>query len=161
MTIELLRTLSISMFVGAAIFLVISIVLYFVLDIPKLYGEISGKTAKKAIAEIKRKSQSSSGYATKVKKTKNESQMTAKMGDSGSSYPITEQLEGTTDTEKLSYETTILQNEETTVLHNEEKTNINSEETTVLTSYEYQQKNECNMTLDVQFSFFSSEEFIE
>lgn len=143
MTIELLRTLSIVGYVLAGIFLVLSIVLFFVLDIPKVYGDISGRTARKAIAEIEKKSRQESSVSSVEPSKKSK---TDKITGSGRIVPATEELEPTSTTQKLQVETTVLKAPETTVLGaNQESLNTTNEKV---------------LTLDVEFFFFSSDEII-
>lgn len=54
MTVELLQILALISFGIAGVAFLITAALFFLLDIPKLYGEISGRTAKKAIQSIQR-----------------------------------------------------------------------------------------------------------
>ena len=49
MTVELLQIISLVSFIIAGVLLLLGIALFFLLDVPKLYGDISGRTAKKAI----------------------------------------------------------------------------------------------------------------
>ena len=61
MTVELLQSISIGCYIASGSLLLISVVLFFWLDIPKLYGEISGKTAQKAIQNMQKQRQISDG----------------------------------------------------------------------------------------------------
>lgn len=54
MSIDVLQTCSIGFWVAAGIFFLIAVALFFLMDIPKLYGEISGRTARKAIEQIRK-----------------------------------------------------------------------------------------------------------
>ena len=54
MSIEVLQACSIGLWVAAGIFFLTAVALFFLMDIPKLYGEISGRTAKKAIEQIRK-----------------------------------------------------------------------------------------------------------
>lgn len=54
MSIDVLQTCSIGFWVAAGIFFLTAVALFFLMDIPKLYGEISGRTAKKAIEQIRK-----------------------------------------------------------------------------------------------------------
>lgn len=47
MTVELMQTLSIVAFVIAGVFLLIAIALFFLFNIPKVYGYLSGRTRKR------------------------------------------------------------------------------------------------------------------
>ncbi len=65
MTVELLQTLSIASYIAAAFFFLVAVALFFLLDVPKLYGDISGRTAKKAIEKIRRQNETSGNKAYK------------------------------------------------------------------------------------------------
>lgn len=54
MSIDVLQTCSIGFWVAAGVFFLTAVALFFLMDIPKLYGEISGRTAKKAIEQIRK-----------------------------------------------------------------------------------------------------------
>lgn len=53
MSAELYQNISMVAFVLAAIFFIVAVILFFVLDIPAVLGELSGKTAAKQVAEIR------------------------------------------------------------------------------------------------------------
>ena len=53
MSIDVLQTCSIGFWVAAGIFFLTAVALFFLMGIPKLYGEISGRTARKAIEQIR------------------------------------------------------------------------------------------------------------
>lgn len=53
--IETLRFISLACYIAAGLFLVAAIILFFVMDVPKVYGEVTGKTAKKAISAMKQR----------------------------------------------------------------------------------------------------------
>ncbi len=65
MTVELLQTLSLVAYIVAGIFLLVAIALFFLLDVPKLYGDVSGRTARKAIENIRLQNESSGNKAYK------------------------------------------------------------------------------------------------
>lgn len=67
MSIDVLQACSIGFWVAAGIFFLTAVALFFLMDIPKLYGEISGRTAKKAIEQIrKHNAEASTGDITGV-----------------------------------------------------------------------------------------------
>ncbi len=53
MSVELLNTLSLIAYILAGIFFVLALVLFFRLKVPALWGEVSGRTARKAIQAMK------------------------------------------------------------------------------------------------------------
>ena len=54
MSIDVLQACSIGFWVAAGIFFLTAVALFFLMDISKLYGEISGRTARKAIEQIRK-----------------------------------------------------------------------------------------------------------
>lgn len=54
MSIDVLQTCSIGFWVAGGIFFLTAVALFFLMDIPKLYGEISGRIARKAIEQIRK-----------------------------------------------------------------------------------------------------------
>ena len=59
MSVELLQILSVVAYILAVVMLVLSIILFFVLNIRKVIGNLSGSTAKKAINDIRQKNEMS------------------------------------------------------------------------------------------------------
>lgn len=57
MKIELLSNLSLASYIVAGVFFVVATVLFFTMHIPRIVGELSGRTAKKAIAEIRKQNE--------------------------------------------------------------------------------------------------------
>ena len=156
MTIELLRYISIGAYVAAALFLVAAIIVFFALKIPSVIGDLTGRTAKKAIENIRNRNEST-GEKRYKPSTKNiiRGKLTEKIDSDGSmqkrvdvSSPgfMTQKIstmkldaddgETTVLSEDTGNETTVLgrDNNETTVLSgsNGETTVLGSNETTVL-----------------------------
>lgn len=65
MSVELLQTISLVSYCLAATLFVLSVALFFLLDVPKLYGDISGKNARKAIESIRQQNETSGDKAYK------------------------------------------------------------------------------------------------
>lgn len=169
MTVELLQTLSLISFIIAGVLLLVGVALFFLLDIPKLYGEISGRTARKAIEAIQRQNQENQTYsqgsanASRVK-------LTDKITKSGKLESQTAGLPVSTGTQKFATSALIQQANETTVLTAEqanETTVLTAEtasETTVLTQEEcviQEVHNPTKFTIEVEMSFTGSAELIE
>lgn len=145
MTVELLNTLSLVSYIVAGVLLLLSVALFFLLDVPKLYGEITGKTAKKAIDAIQKHNESSkaNGYdSNKHSRSKltdkiSKSGRITSYGDGGSIGVSTEKI-AVNQNPNVSKETTVLsQSNETTVLSDSNETtvlSIGNNETTVLSS---------------------------
>ncbi len=53
MSVELLKTLANVSFIAALVMLAISVLLFFVLKIPQVFGELTGRTQRKAIEDMK------------------------------------------------------------------------------------------------------------
>lgn len=149
MSVELLNTLSIVSFILAGVFLVLTIALFFLLKIKKVYGDISGSTARREIEGIRQRNVQTGEKAhgpSPVNASRGKT--TEKIGRTGKtkkSEPV--QMSGhTAKLSEAASETTVLANE-TTVLGNE--TTVLSpaaSETTVL----YQQPtNETTVLSDI------------
>ena len=128
MTVELLQTASLVAFIAAGILFLVAVALFFLLDVPKLYGDISGRTAKKAIEAIRQQNESSGNKAYKPSPVNAErGKLTDRITKSGSLQPQTSGSSIGVGTEKFSTSTLFQQSNETTVLQN------TASETTVLT----------------------------
>ena len=53
MTVEMLQALSTVAYVIGGLFLLVAVALFFLLEIPKVFGSVTGKTARKAIESIR------------------------------------------------------------------------------------------------------------
>ena len=122
MTVELLRTLSLVVYIAAGGLFLVAVALFFLFNVPKLYGDISGRTAKKAIEAIRRQNESSGNKAYKPGAVNAErGKLTDKI-----TQTQTAGLSVSVGTEKLATSTLHPQTNETTVLEQA------SSETTVL-----------------------------
>ncbi len=65
MTVELLQTLSLISYIVAGVFALVSVALFFFLDIKKVVGDITGATARKAIKKIREQNEESGDKAYK------------------------------------------------------------------------------------------------
>ena len=147
MTYEMYRYI---FYVGATlavILLIISVILFFVLNIPSVIGDLTGATARKAIEDIRNQNENSGEkiYRSSLV-NKERGKLTDKISPSGNLIKNpTGGIWGAMATEKISTqklsettgnETTILDSNETTVLSNNETTVLNSNfgETTLLDS---------------------------
>ena len=176
MTVELLQMISLISFIVAGVLFLLGIALFFLLDVPKLYGDISGRTAKKAIEAIRQQNESSGNKAYKPSAVNAErGKLTDKISHSGSIVGKTSGSGISVGTEKLHTDVLTAKASETTVL------NGTGNETTVL---EYQSgagettvlaQNQVGVgivtdktipannefTVDVEMSFTGSSEIIE
>ncbi len=123
MSVELLQTLSVVAYVIAGVLLLVAIALFFLLNIPKLYGDLTGKNARKAIESIRQQ---------------NEGAITAKTakGSKKSSALSASPTTGSFKTEKFST-TKLMESQETTILAQPNETTVLSQpasETTLLSA---------------------------
>lgn len=168
MTVELLQTLSLVAYISAGVLFLIGVVLFFLFDVPKLYGEISGRTAKKAIENIRHRNEGSGNLVHRTSSTNlSQQQLTDKIPTSNFSNSVTKELGRTLRTDSPSAKTFVSQSNETTLLSN------HTNETTVLvgsfnqmgeTSVLVQEKTVAtgeSFSVDVEMSFTGSSEIIE
>ena len=129
MTVEMLNTLSFSSFIASGIMFLIAVALFFLLDIPKVVGEVSGKTAKKSIQQIQKHNE---GDSERILHSSSNSNVT-RPGKSGRMGVGTEKIAGK---QKLdpSNETTLLASNQNAVAASNETTVLTSNETTLLTN---------------------------
>ncbi len=81
MSVELLQILSLISYILAGLFLLLAIVLFFYLKVPSLWGEVSGRTARKAIEAMKWKNEEAGPKAlpTAISHEPTASKLTAKI----------------------------------------------------------------------------------
>lgn len=176
MTVELLQTISLVSFIIAGVLLLLGIALFFLLDVPKLYGDISGRTAKKAIEAIRQQNESSGNKAYKPSAVNAErGKLTDKISHSGSVVGKTSGSGISVGTEKLHTDVLTAKANETTVLNNgsSETTVLEHQggagETTVLAQNQVGVNSDesanipasSGFTVDVEMSFTGSSEIIE
>ena len=65
MSVELLQTLSLTSYIIAGVLLLMSVALFFLLDIRKVIGDVTGSTARKAINSIREQNEASGNKAYK------------------------------------------------------------------------------------------------
>ena len=184
MTVELLQTLSLVAYIAAGVLFLVAVALFFLLDVPKLYGDISGRTAKKAIEAIRQQNESSGNKAYKPSAVNAErGKLTDKITQSGRLQSQTAGLPVGVGTEKFATSTLHPQKNETTVLdQSANETTVLAQpagETTVLTDalpitqsgettvlvggepHEAAASSDGKFTVDVELSFTGSSEIIE
>lgn len=102
MNVESLQMLSLAAYVAALVLLVLAVVLFFLLDIPKLYGDVSGRTARKAIEAIRKQNEATGNKAYKPSAVNAErGKLTDQITKSGKLQPRTAGLPVSVGTEKL------------------------------------------------------------
>lgn len=158
MTVELLNLFSLVAYISAGALFLVAIALFFLLNVPKLIGDISGATAKKAIEAIRQQNENSGGKAYKHNPfNANRGKLTDKISPSGKLERRTRELL------QAAQATTLLNNcNETTVLNQSE-----AGATTLLSAPEPDDAKELKpaatawVTVDVEMSFTESSELIE
>jgi len=173
MTVELLQTFSLVSFIVAGVLLLVSVALFFLLDVPKLYGDVSGRTAKKAIEAIRQQNETTGNKAYKPSPVNAErGKLTDRITQSGRLESQTAGLPVSVGTEKFATSMLAPQPNETTLLE------APANETTVLTSSfpsagettllaqdinitAEPAVNEIEFTVDVEMGFAGSSEIIE
>ena len=173
MTVELLQTLSLVAYIAAGVLFLVAVALFFLLDVPKLYGDVSGRTAKKAIEAIPQQNESTGNKAYKPSAVNAErGKLTDKITQSGRLQSQTAGLSVSVGTEKFATSTLAPQPKETTVLEGttNETTVLTGTlptgggETTLLVNEEFHAEPvsaDGKFTVDVEMSFTGSSEIIE
>ena len=172
MTVELLQTLSLVAYIAAGVLFLVAVALFFLLDVPKLYGDVSGRTARKAIEAIRQQNESTGNKAYKPSAVNAErGKLTDKITQSGRLQSQTVGLPVSVGTEKFATSTLHPQPNETTVLAQPagETTVLTgtlppaeSGETTVLVGGEAAAMSaDSKFIVDVEMSFTGSSEIIE
>lgn len=149
MTYEIYRYIFIGAAILCGIMAVVSVLLFFYLKIPRVIGDLSGSTARKAIEEI-RKQNESSGHKTYKTSLVNQERgrLTDKISPSGNLYPVeTDPLGGAMATEKIGTQ----QLDATDILDN-----FGSEETAVLSDMTIN-----TFVIEHEITFIHTNELIE
>ena len=143
MTYEMYRYVFLGAVIACGVFFAVSIVLFFVLRIPKVISDLTGRTARKAIESIRLQNEQSGNKTYQSSAVNLErGKLTDKISKSGRLVPREETPFGTgMITEKISTQQLDVEEsvEETTLLNVTEETTVlsgDSGETTVLNSYE-------------------------
>lgn len=163
MAVELIQTLSLVSYVLAALFLSAAVAIFFLLDVPKLYGDVTGANARKAIESIRRQNEETGAKAYKPSPVNLErGRTTDKISLSGNLKKQISSIGINVETQKLNTaelapsanETTLLNNYSNELpFYNKENTN----QTTVLSVETYNAK----FMVDAEIDFTGSEEIIE
>lgn len=184
MSVEQLQTLSLVSYIIAGVLVLAAIALFFLLDIKKVIGDVTGATARKAINTIREQNEASGDKAYKPSPVNAaRGKLTDKISPSGRLQPQTAGIGGSPGTEKFDTtklmppieETTVLDNavSDTTVLSGETtvlEQNANSGETTVLSENADSQlenakssdkEHKVDFSTDVEMGFTDSSEIIE
>lgn len=129
MTVELLQTLSLIAYIVAGVLLVVAIILFLVLNVPLLIGDLSGANARKAIESIRQQNEATGEKAYKPSAVNaSRGKLTEKISGSGRLLHQSGSLRGSMGTEKISTTKLVKEAEETTLL------STASNETTILSA---------------------------
>lgn len=117
MTVEFIQTLSLIAYILAGVFLLVGIAQFFLLNIPKLIGDVSGSTARKAIESIRQQNESTGDKAYKPSQFNVErGRLTDKISQSGRLVKNFGNLGVAVGTEKFSTTELAPSTNETTIL---------------------------------------------
>lgn len=168
MSVELLQTLSIASYIAAGVLFLGAVALFFLLDVPKLIGDISGSTARKAIEAIRQQNESTGDKAYKPSAVNiSRGKVTDKISPSGKLEQRSSGLSIGAQTEKLdTTELTAAAIEATTLLNASSETSVlrdgESGDTTILSGNVVPQDGQADsISIDVDLSYTSSSEIIE
>lgn len=135
MTYEIYRYIFIGAAIAAGVMLAVTLILFFVLKIPGVIGDLSGRSARKAIADIRNHNMSANtdniGSGKLTDKITASGRLMERRDSSGNKY--TDKI----STEKLIEQNKLSGSNETTLLNNGNETTVLNagNETTVLNSY--------------------------
>lgn len=102
MSVEMLQTLSLVAYILSGVFFAAAVALFFLLKIPRVIGEISGSTAKKAIERIRQQNETSGEKAYKPSAVNiSRGKITDRMSKSGKLYAKSESVGARAHTEKI------------------------------------------------------------
>lgn len=121
MTVELLKTLSLVSFILAGVLFLVAVALFFLLGVPRLFGDVTGSTARKAIENIRQQNAESGDKAYKPSPVNAaRGKITDKISPSGKLQQRTAGIGGSPGTEKISTAKLAAQANETMVLKEQE-----------------------------------------
>ncbi len=168
MSVELMNTLSLAAYIAAGVMLLVAVALFFLLNIPKVIGDISGVTAKKAIEAIRQQNESTGDKVYKPSAVNaGRSKLTDKISPSGR---LVHRHSGEThisaETEKFATTELMQAAQATVALDGNATTILNQTEagaTTLLDDSDRgsQASASTEVTIDVEMGFSGSSELIE
>lgn len=151
MTYEVYRYIFIGAAILCGIMAVTSVFLFFFLKIPRVIGDLTGSTARKAIEEIRQQNENSGHKTYKTSLVNQErGKLTDKISPSGNLYPAgTDPLGGAMATEKIGTQQLEYMGNDTELL-----SDIGSEETSVLSDVN-------TFVIEYEITFIHTDEVIE
>lgn len=121
MTVELLKTLSLVSFILAGVLFLTAVALFFLLGVPRLFGDVTGSTARKAIENIRQQNAQSGDKAYKPSPVNaSRGKLTDKISPSGKLQQRTAGIGGAPGTQKISTAKLAEEASETMVLKEQE-----------------------------------------
>lgn len=167
MSVELLQTLSIVSYIAAGVLFLGAVALFFLLDVPKLIGDISGSTARKAIEAIRQQNESTGDKVYKPSAVNaSRGKVTDKISPSGKLEQRSSGLSIGAQTEKLdTTDLTVAAIEATTLLNASSETSVLQDgengATTILSENAAPQEGQADsISIDVDLNYTSSSEII-
>lgn len=162
MTVELLQTLSLVSYIIAGVLFLLALALFFLLGIPRVFGDVTGANARKAIENIRQQNEGSGGKAYKPSQVNVvRGKITDKISPSGNIERKTGNYSVSVQTAKLSTDELTREAQETMILSdNPNETtvlNYQSNETTVF----QHEKNSVDFSVDFEIGFVGSSDIIE
>lgn len=88
MTVEFLKNLSLISYILSAMFVIVSVVLFFVFDIKKIIGDLSGANARKAIENIQKQNESGKETIHRTHRGNSSTKSTANKMSSPKAQPV-------------------------------------------------------------------------
>lgn len=117
MSVEYMQIISLVLYILAAVAFVLGVVLFFVLNIPRIFNDITGATARKAIENIRQQNEESGDKAYKSSHVNiARGRVTDKISSSGNLMPGSADMGVSMETQKFDTEILARRSEETTVL---------------------------------------------
>ena len=151
MAVETLQTMSLVAFIAAGILFLIAVACFFLFNIPKIIGEVTGSTARKAIENIRKQNEQSGNKAYRPSPVNAaRGKITDRITPSGNLEKRADNQGISVGTAKLSAENDQLATTETTILNASEQ-EYDRTETTILN----------NVTVEYEIGFAGSSEIIE
>lgn len=163
MSVEIMQRLSMISLILAALFFLIAVILFFLLDVPKLFGDITGSTEKKAVDQIRKQNEQSADKAYRTSYVNvTRGKITEKISPSAQLAKRTSGKDKSDNGHNLLTDDLNKGTQETTILgdHYDETMILNSDqnETVVLSSEQGDNK---DFSVDVELGFTESHEVIE
>lgn len=120
MSIEVLQTSSLVFYIIAGVLVLVAVAMFFLLNIPKVFGDITGATARKAIESIRKQNELSGDKKYKTSAVNRErGKLTDKIEGDGSIKPRKNSLSNGAITEKFATDELTPKASETTLLYQE------------------------------------------